>query len=775
MKFQFLRLMALALLIGLFLIPSASGQKQFGGFDIPRPDDLPSDIGDVVEGLGDIDDILANLPGFGLSMDEEEPITTSFDDAVYDCPFLDNYPMSTKDGLRQFIPTLALPRDAEGHTMVMPGRYETTIESFCLNAGTHGPGSGDGYLYAPLKGPWADIIQSVLHNYESHPEFEQRDIQYLVWALLARTNLNDMDPGIQNIARTLLSGDQINTINAGAFGIIPEDARSEIFNYLDLPPEVETVMASNADIRYLAGEAMGSYDELEAVAILAGNAPANQVEREVPAERWSYHREGYFIRYNPHGYSSTDVEIAMPDNFTIGFGDNGEVNSIEDEHGNRLEYDGANLIFTCPDSQDPWNTLEATWSGFTIRDADMRNFLPSHRSEVVRVVGDNESVDDIVKIGKFSYGVELFTLGSSTADSSLRDKAIDLGREAWMYAIIAANMSKVGESENKDLKPFDWRDRWSPFDPSGDTADPANRGCQRLGGCDPRPSQDPDWGDPDIPDFKPDQHPQANNAMEATDKFSDAADKLSWINDGPMSIVNSWGFAIPNQIFNEGLKWVVNLWEFCTGQISSDPPRSDYTVIAEPESITYYFLESPQDGPAYMVDAQNALMTSFLDVGMLLKAALISMERQSGAVAAGDSNWAWEQAKAFIYYERQSGYAMYIAADKIDAYIEVLRADGVIDVYINADDFSDAQSDLAQNGYSSTSLQAANTLGIPEWAIQGFLSRELEEDPGSAACSVIEASEELSSALRDYGNYLINLPDATQDNISGGDWLSVSP
>lgn len=129
MQSLILRTLVFAVLIGLFLVPSASGNQKAGRFNIPDRGDIPDldDLGNIVDELTSIDTILANLPGFGLSMDQEDPITSSFDDCVYDCPFLDEYPRTTMDGMRQFIPTLALPQDSAGHTMVMPGRYETTI------------------------------------------------------------------------------------------------------------------------------------------------------------------------------------------------------------------------------------------------------------------------------------------------------------------------------------------------------------------------------------------------------------------------------------------------------------------------------------------------------------------------------------------------------------------------------------------------------------------------------------------------------------------------
>ncbi len=782
MNTHIFRIASLSLMLCLLAAGVASGhtneRKQFPDFDIPDIGDIDDleDIEDVIEDIGNIAYIVENLGGFGLSTDQEDPLTTSLDDAITDVPFLDSYPASHFTGNRDFIPINEMPRSPDGGRLLMPGRYSNDLETFCLHAGSHGPGHGEGYLYAPLKGPWAYIIRDILKNSETHPEFEQREIQYLVWAVLARTKLSDMNTDMQRIARQLLSDEQIGEINMGAFGIIPNDLMGEVFTYIDVPHEVEQVMRANADIRRLIIEEAASYDEIEAIAILTGDPLMTGEDREIPAERWSYHPDGYYIRYDPSGYSSTHVEIAVPDQCAIEFGNDDEIISIEDEHGNRLEINNGILTFSYRDVNDPWNTLQEEFGSFNVDGNVNSGWINGHRSEVIRLCGDGDWVDTIVNIGKFSYALDAHLASHGFSGNESRLDVIDLAKEAWMYAVISANMTKDTFLAAKDFKQFDWRLRWRPYDPSGDTANPGSRGRQRLGGRDPIPSRNPEWGDnPRIQEFKPDKSPEASNTMDAVDKFSDFNDKLSWIESGPMHLVNSWGFAIPNKIFGDGLKWVVNLWEFCAGELSDDPPRFDYDEIAEPGSFTYYFLESPADGPPAMVNTQNAMLTAFLDVAVLLQAALTSAERQSGAAIDGDDHWAWEQAKACIYYRRQSGYAMYIAADRIDEYLALLRAEGVTDVYVTPEDFRDGQQRLANEGYSPESIEAARTLGLPDPIIDAFLERELAEDPGTASGSVMDAAEELAVALRQYGNFLINLPDAYPEGELLDFTVGVSP
>lgn len=784
MTSYFSRALIMAAIIVFFTIGFPSGRALsggWGGFDLPDESDLP-DVEDVVEDLTDVEYVLDNLPGFGLSMDQDDPITTSLDDAVTDCPFLDNYPASELLPGMDFFPMCELARGSDNNYMLMPGRYEYTIESFCLHAGTHGPGEGDGYLWAPLKGPWSQILYNILTRSEKHDEFTQAEIQYFIWAVLARTPVTEMNPEMQMIAAALLTDEELLTVNGGAFGIIQGDLIGDVFHELDLPPMAETMMRSQANIRWLATEGVGSYDEMEAVAIIAGNPPADQQQRVIPGERWSYHPDGYFVRYDPSGYSSNHLEIVVPDMCSYEFDDDGSVISIEDEHGNRIERSGTTVRFTCRDISDFDSMQEAEWTGCSVDNLVPSGWTSVHREEVTKVCGEATGVNSVVEIGRFARAVEIIVRDN---ESGLGPQAQDLAKMGWMHGIVSVNMHsestpvamrKGGDSllDAPELPDFDWRDRWRPLDPSDGSATPGNRGSQRLGGRDPRPSQDPEWGEGNwIPEFKPDK-PQAADTMDAVNKFSDINDKLSWIESGPQNLVSSWGFAIPNKIFGEGLKAVVNLWEYCTDQISQDPPRFDYTEIYQPRTFRYYFLESPEDGPQEMVDAQNELLISFLDLGVFLQAALVSMERQAGAAIDGDDYWAWEQAKATIFYEHRSGEAMIIAADRIDEYIALLRSQGVTDIYVTPEDFEAGQEELEQNGPSPEELELARALGLPDEVIDAFLAREMSKNPNAASGSVMEAAEELSDALREFGQYMMSLPAPGEgENMFEPNWLTV--
>ncbi len=87
---------------------------------------------------------------------------------------------------------MSLQRTPSGGFVLQPGYYQQQTQSYCLKAGTHGPGEGDGYLYAPPKGPAEDAVITVLRNSVQHPEIEQHDMQALLWAIIARAKFEDL-------------------------------------------------------------------------------------------------------------------------------------------------------------------------------------------------------------------------------------------------------------------------------------------------------------------------------------------------------------------------------------------------------------------------------------------------------------------------------------------------------------------------------------------------------------------------------------------------------
>lgn len=270
------------------------------------------------------------IPGIDDLLSKEQPLTTSLDDAVTEVPFLDDY-----DGMG-VIPLSSLPRATDGTFIVSePGHYMIESESYCLKAGTYGPSKGDGYLLAPLKGPWSGIIRNVLQRSALHPEIDQGDIQVLLWAIIARTKIEDMGPETQRVAAKLLEPKELLTVNGGAMGLIPDQVWRKAV--ASLPPEVQRIRQAEADLRAALTSGTRTYEEIEQIAVLVGEPPPQEGDRVVPGGRWSYHPDGYFIRFRPFGYSQTRVEIHVPAPVEITRDPEGRITRVVDVHGCKIE------------------------------------------------------------------------------------------------------------------------------------------------------------------------------------------------------------------------------------------------------------------------------------------------------------------------------------------------------------------------------------------------------------------------------------------------------
>lgn len=244
---------------------------------------------------------LVKKAGVSMPSLQKEPITTSLPDAKWGEPGKDGFvPREPKRSLAQ------LQRTANGGFVLQAGYYSFHDQSYCLKAGTHGPGGGDGYLFGPTKGPAEDAVLSIVRNSVSHPEIDQHDIQTLLWAIIARAKFENLSTQHKAVAAQLLTPRQLASLNRSALDLLSQGPIAD-----NLPSGVRQVLRAEADLRQMLASG-GSYADLERVAVLAGMAGMGPGSAEVPTGRWSLHPDGYYVRYLPQSYTNTIVEIWVP-------------------------------------------------------------------------------------------------------------------------------------------------------------------------------------------------------------------------------------------------------------------------------------------------------------------------------------------------------------------------------------------------------------------------------------------------------------------------------
>jgi hypothetical protein len=254
-------------------------------------------------GLGGLGDKLKkktpNLLG------DKAPITTSLPDAKWGD--------ASKDGFTPREPgrsLMTLQRTPNGGFVLQPGYYSLQTQSYCLKAGTHGPGDGDGYLFAPPKGPAEDAVMTIVRNSVNRPEIPQQKIQQLLWAIIARAKFEDLASELKSTASQLLTPRQLASLNRSALDALSGNALTNALG--GVPEPLRQIAQAEANLRQMLTTPGTSFAEMERVAVLSGSAPLGPGSQQVPSGRWSLHPDGYYVRYLPSGYSSTRVEIWVP-------------------------------------------------------------------------------------------------------------------------------------------------------------------------------------------------------------------------------------------------------------------------------------------------------------------------------------------------------------------------------------------------------------------------------------------------------------------------------
>ncbi|NOX83222.1 MAG: hypothetical protein GXP06_09610 [Alphaproteobacteria bacterium] len=220
--------------------------------------------------------------------------------------FMDRYtPLSYGDNS-------ALERTSTGGYKLQPGSYKFHQQSYCLKAGTYGKPGGNGYMTGKLSGKLGPYLRTILANSYQHSDIPRNDIQWLIWGIISGVNTTDMKPNVQHAAAELLSPSQIAALN-GLDAFVPAQLSSRAMR--KMPRAVRKSYEAHQRMRRAAARPDVSFEDLERIAVLDGVAPST--DNDVPKNRWSWHPDGYFIRFDSTGYSRSITEIVVPEQATV--------------------------------------------------------------------------------------------------------------------------------------------------------------------------------------------------------------------------------------------------------------------------------------------------------------------------------------------------------------------------------------------------------------------------------------------------------------------------
>lgn len=200
------------------------------------------------------------------------------------------------------------PKSVTGAYILCPGFYQMVCKSYCIKAGTYGPSQGDAYLYAPLEGPKANLMKTILVNAEKKGNYKQEDIQMILWSIISKSKFKDLNPHLQVVVLSLLGPKELVEFNNGAIGFIPERLIQQAL--LGMPPAVQKIISAENEMRRMFSMANITYQEVERMAVITGSAPIDRPQFK--RGRWSRHPLGYYIRYLPSPYRKTVVQVIVP-------------------------------------------------------------------------------------------------------------------------------------------------------------------------------------------------------------------------------------------------------------------------------------------------------------------------------------------------------------------------------------------------------------------------------------------------------------------------------
>jgi hypothetical protein len=706
----------------------------------------------------------------------QDRITTSIDDAQTDVAFLDNYKP------QQAGRTSLVPRGPDQTLLALPGLWEGEYWSYCLHAGVRRPGEGDGYAYAPLKGPDAQVIRHILQNQLAHPEIEQYKIQMLIWAILARTRLADTSPGIRATAKALLSQEEIDRLNGGALGKIPPELLEQIIAML--PAELRRAAKVNADLRgLLANPANASYAEIERIAAPLGDLPAPGGSRQIPSGRWSYDdSQRVFVRYFPNGYSLTRMQFYAAEKFTVERDPSGRISAIGDGGGARVEItyqpgngavsiDGdpgvhvsafASIRLTAPDPERPWETRTFSLEGSgwaltgmpngngkaTGADAAAMQQRYDGALDLERQVkklaaavhkrDKDQALDEesLVELGEYAVAMQA-VYDAQRQGAPWVTRAADLFYRAWMSDAASGSRATKGSFAAHASPP-----QLAMFDPSGSAAQPGKAGMQRLA-----------------------QSPRDNQCegFETQKKLVEFYTKFL-----------SWG-ATAYEILKERKLPPSWLQEKSYEQFQLDADidrgfRMTKALAGCPSSASAHLNMAPQVNgplvvPAQPPSAQSAqsakafheLAGAWQRLSSQLQKAVASQEQYRSALAAGDKVAAGARARELTGNLRASGVEMLQASARLSALSTQLRSEHW-DVPLTLEGIRKYQENLKANGFPKDVLDAVKKHGMSDEDIQAVYTRRLQPLADWQDTTQLRLFDDAAAALQELGRLYAALP-----------------
>ena len=235
----------------------------------------------------------------GMNKATNQGITTAFADTIH------GEPLPPSFDPQSFRPMSVLERSDDGAFILKPGIYEAALQSFAIDAGDVNVTKPAGYYPAPIKGKRAKVLAALLKEAELHPDVPQADIQQLVFALVAGTDLEKMNPALQQTALRVLPKDTLKQLQGAA--------QATAFNKV-LMDMINQHLAKDKNAQQTLGKINDIGAQMQKNADNAASMPdINSLPDPVARGAWAQMPGGFYVRYLPEGYTKTRLQLIVPD------------------------------------------------------------------------------------------------------------------------------------------------------------------------------------------------------------------------------------------------------------------------------------------------------------------------------------------------------------------------------------------------------------------------------------------------------------------------------
>ena len=701
---------------------------------------------------------------------KEPAITTSIEDARDGVPALDGFEPTA------YAPLAEMPFGQDGTMLLVPGTYDMMSQGYCLKAGTFGPQTGDGYLHTEWMGPKADLVKRVLQRHVEQRDIPQRQVQYILWAIILRADPAKLAPETQAAARKLLTNAELLDLASNKLGVVPDEIRDRVLQ--SAPAPVREVLSAENETRRLLTSGEVRYADVERSAVLSGAIPPGDATFIIPKGRWSYHPAGFFIRYLPQGYTNLRIDVYYPQTFEIHRDASGRIISVTTPDGRKAEPNDAAVFLRFASSP----TTAVASRPTLIRDA-MHTASSNARESLVRLAWrDYEDLLDLAKT--------IDRYGHSHVDASGGTRA--LIREATHAALARylglqrLPMLTRGSTLEQRLRPVrtahGYRYLIAPvawgvstmvqqsgggtgYQPSSGGGTPTGP-RQRLGASG-LPSATASGAS--SPGNNPPSLGSAINGLSAAAGGLQLGSAISFaMNMG--SPAYDPGFVGFNSPFDDasddraaGPGGDASDIRLATYQASANREfpavrvrqgTPSYQTFTTPRPIEF----SPVVPDAHTSPAQakawSATLDATLKLAVLVRATWAAHHRLDAAAKAHDKEWQFKQGRAIVYLKRASGLAMVELAQDLEA----LRLTGGPSLGITESDVRQGQATLAARGLSPEVIAIGQQLGVTEAEREAYRTKVLAADPAKAASELPAVLQNLHDSLLEYGRYLATMP-----------------